>query len=61
MAVKDSLLKAANGEDFLINVTQLAESCYTDDVNLSDLARHLPLLQDVIMKGSLKVKKVTSV
>ena len=39
----------------------LAQSCYRDDLDWSDLKRHLPLLQDVIKKGTPKVRRVTSI
>ena len=61
LAIESTLLNAANGKSFESNVKQLAESCFNDDVNLSDLGRHLPILQDVIKKGAPMVKKVTSV
>ena len=61
LAIESTLLNAANGKSFESNVEQLAESCFNDDINLSDLGRHLPILQDVIKKGAPMVKKVTSV
>ena len=39
----------------------LAQSCYRDDIDWSDLKRHLPLLHDVIKKGTPNVRKVTSI
>ena len=61
LAMENALLNAANGDDFQGDITQLAASCFKDDVNPLDLARHLPILQDVIKKGTPVVKKVTSV
>ena len=61
LAIEQTLLKAANGDDCQNETALLAESCYKNDVNWSDLNRHIPLLQDVIKKGTPFVKKVTSI
>ena len=39
---------------------EIKKSCHKDDVNMSDVTRHLQLLQDVIKQSSPEVKKVTS-
>ena len=61
LAIEQTLLKAANGEDCQNQRASLAESCYKHDINWSDLNRHILLLQDVIKKGTPCVKKVTSI
>lgn len=61
LAIERTLLKAANGEDYSGEISILKESCYKNDIQWSDLSRHLPLLQDVIRKSIPSVKKVTSV
>lgn len=61
IAIEQSLLKAANGEDFQRHVEQLMESYYKDDFNMSDLKRHLLVLPDVIKKQLPQVKNVTSI
>ena len=50
MAIEHTLLKAANGEDYSCEIALLKESCYKNDIEWSDLSRHLPILQDVIKK-----------
>ena len=55
------LLKAANGDDFQSCIEELMKSYYKDDINLSDLNRHLLLLPDIINKQLPRVKKVTSI
>ena len=61
IALEQTLIKAANGEDCQATIKQLEESCYKDDIPLPDLARHLSHLQDVIQKTIPGIKKVTSV
>lgn len=61
LAMQNVLLNVANGDNFQGDITQLAASCFKDDVNLSDLSGHLPILQDVIKKCTPAVKMVTSV
>ena len=61
LALEQTVIKAANGEDYQSSIKELEKSCYKDDIILSDLVRHLPLLQDVVRKGVPGVKKVTSV
>ncbi len=61
LAMEQLLLKAANGDEYQTELAMLAESCYENDVDWSDLKRHLPLLQDVVKKGTPSVKKVTSI
>ena len=61
LAIEQLLLKAANGDGYESELALLAESCYRDDIDWSDLKRHLPLLQDVIKKGTPNVRKVTSI
>ena len=54
-------MKAANGDDYQNEMALLEDSCYKNDIDVSDLNRHLPLLQDVIKKGTPNVRKVTSI
>lgn len=61
LALEQTLIKAANGEDCQSSIKELEKSCYKDDIVWSDLVRHLPLLQDVVQKGVPAAKKVTSV
>ena len=61
LAVEQTLLKAANGDDYQSEIALLEESCYKNDIDWSDLNRHLPLLQDVIKKATPYVKKVTAI
>ena len=61
LAIEHTLLKATNGEDYQNELGVLRESCYKNDIDWSDLGRHIPLLQDVIKKGTPFVKKVTSI
>ena len=60
LALEQTLIKAANGEDCQSSIKELEKSCYKDDIVWSDLVRHLPL-QDVVQKGVPAAKKVTSV
>ena len=61
LALERTLIKAANGEDYQTSIKELEKSCYKDDIVLTDLARHLLLLQDVVQKSVPGIKKVTSV
>jgi len=55
------LLKAANGTSYQNELSTLEVSCYKNDINWSDLSRHLPLLQDVVKKSNTILRKVTSI
>ena len=48
LALEQTLIKVANGEDCQNTIEELEKSCYKDDIVLSDLARHPLLLQDVV-------------
>ena len=61
LALEQTLIKAANGEDCQNTIKELEKSCYKDDIVIPDLARHLLLLRDVVQKSVPGVKKVTSV
>ena len=50
-ALEKTLLSATNGDHYEKCITQLQASCFKDDFNLTELANHLPLLQDVIKKA----------
>ena len=54
-------MNAANGLNYKATLEEIKKSCYKDYVNMSDLTRHLQLLQDVVTQNSPEVKKVTSV
>ena len=61
LAIEKTLLNAANGFNYEATLEEIKKSCYKHDVNMSDLTRHLQLLQDVVKQSSPEVKKVTSV
>ena len=61
VAIEQTLLKAANGEDFSSEIDTPKDSCYKNDIEWSDLSRHLPLLKDVVRKATPDVKSVTSI
>ena len=61
LAIEEILLKAANGSSYQNELSALEVSCYKNDIDWSDLSRHLPLLQDVVKKYNPNLKKVTSV
>ena len=61
LMIERLLISAANAESFEDQMENLTLSCFKDDVNVMDLKMQLPLLPDVIRKGSPQVKKVTSI
>ena len=61
LALEQTLLLAANGENCQNEVALLEGSCYKNDIDWLDLSRHLPLLQDVLKKAISCLKKVTSI
>jgi len=56
VAMEQTLLKAANGEDFSSEIDTPKDSCYKNDIEWSDLSRHLPLLKDEVRKATPDVK-----
>lgn len=52
LVLETILLRAANSEDCDSQIKELQATCFKDDLSASDLAKHLPLLQDVIKKGT---------
>lgn len=50
---------AANGNTYQIYLDQLKVTTYKDDVNFDDLSRHLLIIQDIINKVDVTIKKVT--
>jgi len=50
IAIEKTLLNTANGDDFQSDIEQLIKSHYKDDINESDLKRHLLVLPDAIKK-----------
>lgn len=61
LSIEQTLIKAANNEDFRSDLDIFEKSCFGTDVKISDLTRQLPLLYDVIQKEIPTIKKVTSV
>ena len=62
VAIEQTLLKAANGDDFHSEIAALQKSCYKNDIEWFDLSRHLLLLQDVVKRSNgTALKKVTSI
>lgn len=61
IAIEQVLLKAANGDKYRSCIEKIEELPFKDDINLSDLNRHLQVLPDVIKKQLPEVKKVTSI
>ena len=61
LALESTFLSAENGSSYRSHVSQLKSSCFKDDLNVENLARHLVLLQDMIKKSNSSVKKVTLV
>ena len=61
LCMEQTLIKAANKQDFLGDLECFQKSCFGKDVDASDLTRQLPLLYDVIQKEIPSIKKVTSV
>ena len=58
--MEKALLAAANKENYNPNVKQLKSSVYCQNVILPDLARHMPMVYDIV-KRMLPVKRVTTV
>ena len=44
LALEQTLIKAASGENYQNTIKEVEKSCYKDDIVLPDLARHPPLL-----------------
>ena len=42
LAIEQLLFKAANGDDYQNEMALLEESCYKNDIDVSDLNRHYP-------------------
>ena len=59
--IEKLLLNAASGNGYQTYIDQMKQSPYKDDVNFDDLARQLPILQDIIKKADSAIKKVTSI
>ena len=59
--MEQTLIKAANKQDFQDDLEHFQQSCFGKNVDASDLTRQLPLLYDVIQKEIPSIKKVTSV
>ena len=61
LCMEQTLIKAANKQDFQCDLEHFQQSCFGKDVDASDLTRQLSLLYDVIQKEIPSIKKVTSV
>ena len=48
LSIEHVLMKAANGDDFHTDMRKFEESCFVNDIDLSDLSKELPLLCDWI-------------
>ena len=61
ISIDQALIKAANKEDFQSEVKKIGESCFGDDIDMSELNVQLPLLHDIIKKAMPEVRIVTSI
>lgn len=61
ISIEQALIKAANKEDFQSEVKKIGESCFRDDINMSELNVQLLLLHDIIKKALPEVTIVTSI
>ncbi len=59
--MEQTLLKAANKKYFNEELKILEKSCFSADLDFSNLRRQLPLLHDIIKQGLPEVRLVTSV
>ena len=59
LCLESLLLKAANGDSYDAVLRTLEDSCYSCDLDIASLRRHLPLLVDVCKQGI--VSRVTSI
>ncbi len=61
LSMEQTLLKAANKNNFNEELKILEKSCFSADLDFSNLRRQLPLLHDIIKQGLPEVRLVTSV
>ena len=61
LAIEHILLKAANGSNYQDESSTVEASCSKNDIDWSDLSRHLPILQDVVKKSNPTLQNVTSI
>ena len=61
LSIEKMLVSAANNEPFDNHLKSFGESPFKDDVSISDLKRHLLMLQDVVKRALPEVKTVTSI
>ena len=59
--MEQALIKAANKVDFQSEFKKIGESCFKDDLDVSELNTQLPLLLEIIKKASPDVRNVTSI
>ncbi len=59
--MEQTLLKAANKNNFNEELKILEKSRFSADLDFSNLRRQLPLLHDIIKQGLPEVRLVTSV
>ena len=61
VSIEQALIKAANKVDFQSELKKIGESCFKDDLDVSELNTQLPLLHEIIKKASPDVRNVTSI
>ena len=61
VSMEQALMKPANKKNFQSEVKEIGQSCFKNDVDLSDLSTQLPLLCDVVKKAAPEMKAVTSI
>ncbi len=59
--MEQTLLKPVNKNNFNEELKILEKSCFSADLDFSNLRRQLPLLHDIIKQGLPEVRLVTSV
>ena len=61
VSMEQALIKAANKVDFQSELKKIGESCFKDDLDVSEWNTQLPLLYEIIKKASPDVRSVTSI
>ena len=59
--MEQALIKAANKVDFQSELKKIGDSCFKDDLDVSELNTQLPLLHEIIKKDSPDVRSVTPI
>ena len=60
LCMEQLLIKAARNEKFETEMATIQESCFSKDINFSELSKQLPLLHDMVKTSLPSVKSVTS-